>query len=172
MDWCARWRRICQDSSAPCGICAPPWRDGNDRRLDRIPFQMTPAPRIWCCCPSLNVAPPSWRLFAGWKPALHPKLGHHPELEQLVTQAQMSYNVGDHANCLHHLRTSEVFWPWVSGRNMGLGPMGRVGSSNRRHFVPTSAATDPRHSFQPARPNQKPNPAGTPESCGPACSRG
>jgi hypothetical protein len=30
------------------------------------------------CCPDLNVAPPSWRLFAGWKPALHPKLGQHP----------------------------------------------------------------------------------------------
>ncbi len=29
------------------------------------------------CCPNLNVAPPSWRLFAGWKPALHPKLGQH-----------------------------------------------------------------------------------------------
>jgi len=30
------------------------------------------------CCPDLNVAPPSWRLFAGWKPALRPKLGQHP----------------------------------------------------------------------------------------------
>ena len=31
-------------------------------------------------CPNVNVAPPSWRLFAGWKPALHPKLGQHPIL--------------------------------------------------------------------------------------------
>src|SRR5208337_833901 len=29
------------------------------------------------CCPNLNVAPPSWRLNAGWKPALHLKLGQH-----------------------------------------------------------------------------------------------
>jgi hypothetical protein len=29
-------------------------------------------------CPNLNVAPPSWRLNAGWKPALHLKLGQHP----------------------------------------------------------------------------------------------
>src|SRR5208337_621375 len=29
------------------------------------------------CCPNLNVAPPSWRLFAGWKPTLHPRLGHY-----------------------------------------------------------------------------------------------
>jgi hypothetical protein len=28
-------------------------------------------------CPSLNVAPPFWRLFAGWKLALRPKLGQH-----------------------------------------------------------------------------------------------
>jgi hypothetical protein len=33
------------------------------------------------CCPSLNVAPPSWRLFAGWKPAPHPKLGQHPKFK-------------------------------------------------------------------------------------------
>jgi hypothetical protein len=25
----------------------------------------------------LHVAPPSWRLNAGWKPALHLKLGHY-----------------------------------------------------------------------------------------------
>ena len=30
------------------------------------------------CCPNLTVAPPSWRLNAGWKPALHLKLGQHP----------------------------------------------------------------------------------------------
>jgi hypothetical protein len=29
-------------------------------------------------CPNLNVVPPSRRLNAGWKPALHPKSGQHP----------------------------------------------------------------------------------------------
>jgi len=36
------------------------------------------------CCPNLNVAPPSWRLNAGWKPALHLKLGQHRELTRRV----------------------------------------------------------------------------------------
>ncbi len=40
----------------------------------RSPGSRNPPTR---CCPNLNVAPPSWRLFAGWKPTLHPKLGQH-----------------------------------------------------------------------------------------------
>jgi len=36
------------------------------------------------CCPNLNVAPPSWRPCAGWKPALQPKLGQHQKEGRIV----------------------------------------------------------------------------------------
>jgi hypothetical protein len=36
------------------------------------------------CCPNLDVAPPSWRLNAGWKPALHLKLGEYPAVSSLA----------------------------------------------------------------------------------------
>ena len=67
-----------------------------------FPFQMTPLPSIGCC-PNLNVAPPSWRLNAGWKPALHLKLGQHQALDleavrgtlwvdwEVQTEAQFSF---------------------------------------------------------------------------------
>jgi hypothetical protein len=49
------------------------------RAAFRSPFQMPPSlrPLPVGSRPNLNVAPPSWRLFAGWKPALHPRLGQY-----------------------------------------------------------------------------------------------
>jgi hypothetical protein len=43
------------------------------------------------CCPNLNVAPPSWRLNAGWKPALHLKLGQHRLFVLLATFSAMGW---------------------------------------------------------------------------------
>ncbi|MGB7591008.1 MAG: hypothetical protein WBO19_07200, partial [Terriglobia bacterium] len=55
---------------------------GDARFLATVGSAYLPFPKLLGtgCCPDLNVAPPSWRLFAGWKPALHPKLGQHLEV--------------------------------------------------------------------------------------------
>jgi len=53
-----------------CAFIAQVSADGGEHGSDGRP----PVPR---CGPNLNVAPPSWRLNAGWKPALHRKLGQH-----------------------------------------------------------------------------------------------
>ena len=39
-------------------------------------------------CPNLHVAPPSWRLDAGWKPALHLKLGYYRNPVELTLYAE------------------------------------------------------------------------------------
>jgi hypothetical protein len=39
------------------------------------PIAPLPIPALFRCCPNLKVAPPSWRVLAGWKPALQLKLG-------------------------------------------------------------------------------------------------
>jgi len=48
---------------------------------------------------NLNVAPPSWRLNAGWKPALHLKLGQHVRCTFLIhnlfaTGSHMRHRIG------------------------------------------------------------------------------
>ena len=55
------------------------WRTCPPRRLYANCYAQ-PRPLEGWCCPNLNVAPPSWRLIAGWKPALHPKSGQHPKI--------------------------------------------------------------------------------------------
>jgi len=43
------------------------------------------------CRPNLNVAPPSWRLNAGWKPGLPLKLGQHQGWSSPTSLARLGF---------------------------------------------------------------------------------